>query len=565
MPKVPKRSRLSRIRLFARLLSRQYIQFRRSLYSRVLLIIGILSVLLLVSYQVIFRTVNEVYINTTIYQNGNNIGSIVEGALYHSMLENNKQQLQNTLDVINTMPGIDDVSMYDHRGNLAYASFTEETEGHINPNCRECHEDFAYMFPQTQKSYRIIRVNDECQMNLPNSETRHLLIHSPILNQPSCYANTACHAHSQNDQVLGSLIIKMPLDKLDQAVTKASTEYTLLGIFITILFASLLILFTIKRIKDPLNEVIDVSRSIATGDTSIRLRIRPNELDDINMLSIAFNQMLDKLETANTELQNWSKQLEYKVRKKSEELGEIQSELISIERKASLGKLSSSVAHELNNPLSGILVYAKLVRKRLNNMDFQNDEKLQPIYDHLRLIEEETKRCGEIVKGLLDFSRDSQENFEPKSLHQLIKESYQLMHHQMELANIRFTKNLAAGEDMILCSPNQIKQVLVALVVNASEAIQDHGEILLETNQADDQEVTLIVKDNGIGIAREDISKIFEPFYTTKQNGEGLGLGLAIVHGIIRTHQGKIYVQTEQGKGTTFSIRFPLYKEQQNG
>lgn len=565
MTKESKIKRMNKFRILVRLLSRRYIQFRRSLYSRVLLIIGILSLLFLVSYQVIFRTVNEVYINTTIYQNGNNIGSIVEGALYHSMLENNKQQLQNTLDIINTMPGIDDVSMYNHEGSLSYASFTQETEGHINPNCRECHVDFAEMFPQEKKSYKIIRVNDQCQMNVPNSTSRHLLIHSPILNQPSCSNNAACHAHNQSDRVLGSLIIKMPLDKLDAAVNKASTEYTLLGIFITILFASLLILFTIKRIKDPLNEVIDVSKAIATGDTSIRLPIRKDELDDISMLSIAFNQMLDKLEDANNELQNWSKQLEYKVQKKSEELGEIQSELISIERKASLGKLSSSVAHELNNPLSGILVYAKLVRKRLNNLSQQDDEKLQPIYDHLKLIEEETKRCGEIVKGLLDFSHDSQENFEPRSLHQLINESYQLLHHQMELSNIRFSKNLMAEQDTILCSPNQIKQVLVAMVVNASDAINDHGEISLETVQTDPADITLMIKDNGIGIAREDISKIFEPFYTTKQNGQGLGLGLAIVHGIVRSHGGKIYVQTDQGQGTTFSIRLPLFKDQEHG
>ena len=315
-----KKSRIKKVRLLVRLLNRQYGYFRRSLYSRVLLIIGILSVLLLISYQVIFRTVNEVYINTAIHQNGNNLGSIVEGALYNSMLENNKQQLQNTLDIINTMPGIDDVSMYDHKGNLAYASFADGNEGHINPNCLECHADFMSMFPGMEKSYRIIRVNDECQMNLPNSTSRHLLIHSPILNHPSCYNNAACHAHTSQDQILGALIIKMPLKQIDAAVQKSSTEYTLLGIFITLVFASFLILFTIKRIKDPLNQVIDVSKAIATGDTSIRLQIKPNELEDITLLSITFNQMLDKLEAANTELQNWSKQLEYKVQKKSEEL-----------------------------------------------------------------------------------------------------------------------------------------------------------------------------------------------------------------------------------------------------
>jgi len=292
------------------------------------------------------------------------------------------------------------------------------------------------------------------------------------------------------------------------------------------------------------------------------LEVKPDQLEVVRMVSIAFNHMMDNLETATTELQNWSKQLEYKVRKKSEELGGIQNELISIERKASLGKLSSSVAHELNNPLSGILVYTKLVTKKLRNMEIEPDN-IKPIIKHLNLIEDETKRCGDIVKGLLDFSRKDQEDFEPKHLHEVLTDTYQLMHHPIMLANNSLIKDLQAEADLVSCSPNQLKQVFVAILVNASEAISEDGEIQIKTYNPDDSSIIVEISDNGIGMAPEDITHIFEPFFTTKQQGEGIGLGLAIVHGLVQSHNGNINVKSTPGMGTTLSITLPLITNQE--
>jgi len=538
----------------------RYIHFRYSIYSRVILVIGILSVFLLISYQIIFRTVNETYVKTAIYQNGNNIGSIVEGALYHSMLENNKMELQNTLDIIDDLSGIDGVLLYDNKDNLAYSSLTNQSEEHIQPNCKDCHANLDTLFPGQGKSYRLIRVNNECRMNLSHTPHSQLVIRAPIVNQPSCYLNTACHAHQPEERVLGSLLIKLPLGEIEDAVSTASSLFTLLAVFITLVIATTLILFTRKNIKNPLSDIIDASKAIATGDYSVRINVKPGHLDDIKMVSRAFNQMMDKLESVNTELQNWSKQLEYKVLKKSQELGEIQNELINIERKASLGKLSSSVAHELNNPLSGILVYAKLINKKLRNLD-SNQDKLQAIISHVKLIEEETKRCGDIVKGLLDFSRSDQDNSEEKNLHNILNETYQLVQHSISLSNVSILLNLKAENDMIQCSPNQIKQVFVAMLVNSAEAVPDDGEIKLTTRNPGDSSIVVDISDNGSGILPEDIPHIFEPFYTTKHDGEGIGLGLAIVHGIVKSHNGSIDVASIPGKGTTMSIKLPLIKE----
>jgi two-component system NtrC family sensor kinase len=164
---------------------KKYVKFRSSIYSRVVYIITLSSVILFVVFGFIFRTVYEQNLNTVIRQNGNNVGSIVEGSLYHSMLENDKGTLQSTLDIINTMSGIDDVNMYDDRDSLVYSSFTSDTTIHSNPNCLSCHENIQSMFPRKEKSYRIFEVKSECSMNQNDNSHRHLLIRSPILNEKS--------------------------------------------------------------------------------------------------------------------------------------------------------------------------------------------------------------------------------------------------------------------------------------------------------------------------------------------------------------------------------------------
>jgi len=543
-----------------KLILKNYVKFRSSIYGRVVLIITFLSIFLFVSFNVIFRSVNEQYLNTVIRQSGNNIGAIVKGSLYHSMLENDKSALQNTLDIINKMPGIDEVNMYDGRDSLVYSSFTNDTNsGHSDPNCINCHTNIKSMFPGKERSYKIVEVNSDCTMNLNDNSSRHLLIRSPILNERSC-STSDCHAHLETDTILGSLVIKIPLEAQDAAIEKSTTEFFLLAIFATLLLVSFLLVFTRKKIKDPLNELIKVSIAVANGDKSTRVEIKPNQLDDMRMVSVAFNDMLDNLHTANDELENWSQQLEYKVQKKSEELGAAQNELMHVERLASLGKLSSSVAHEINNPLSGILIYTKLLHKQVSNPELYEAKK-DTMLKHLKLIENETKRCGDIVKGLLDFSRKDQNDFEPKHLHEILQETYDLMTHSIRIANISFLKDLSAKSDLIYCNPNQIKQACIALLVNASEAVLENGEILIKTHNPDEDSVVFEISDNGLGIAPEDIPHIFEPFFSTKQDVSGIGLGLAIVHGIIQNHKGKILVRSELGNGTTLSVTLPLIKD----
>jgi len=538
---------------------KRYVKFRSSIYGRVVFIILASSIVLFLSFSLIFQSVSDNYLNTVIKQNGNDIGSMVLGSLYYSMLENDKSTLQNSLDIINTLPGIDEVNMYDHDDNLVFSSIpAEEITNHTNPNCITCHDNMQEIFPGKEPQYKILNMDGACAMNCYCEDSRLLLIKVPILNEKSCY-ESSCHAHKSTDEVLGSLIIKMPLGELDTAKQRFSAEFFLLAIATTLFLIGVLIVFTRRRIKDPLTDLVKASTAVASGDKSVRLQVKPNQLEDMKLVSRAFNAMLDNLQTATSELENWSQQLEYKVQKKSEELSAAQNELIHIERLASLGKLSSSVAHEINNPLSGILIYTKLIYKQLSNPEL-SAEKRDSMLKHLMFIENEAKRCGDIVKGLLEFSRKDQENFELKHLHQILRETFELMMHPIKIANIHFYTDFTAAYDLIYCSPNQIKQACVALLVNASEAVIENGEIVIRTMNPDDKSICLEIIDNGIGIAAADIPHIFEPFFSTKQNTSGIGLGLAIVYGIIQSHKSEIQVKSEPVKGTIFTITFPLIR-----
>lgn len=538
---------------------RKFYSFRSSIYGRVVIIIVSSFIILFILFNIVFRSLYVDFFNKSLRQSGDNISSIVEGALYYSMLENDKAMLQRTLDIISTMSGIDEVNMYDDVDSLAYTSLSDNDVYQGDSNCKGCHPDLKSMFPINEKTYTIVGDTIDCGFFQEDINKRQLLIRTPILNEKSCYTAN-CHAHAETDVVLGSLIIKLPLDDLDSVLEESSTDFFLLAMFITVLLITLIIIFTKKKIKDPLYSIIRASEAVSGGDNSIRLEVKPNQLDDMRKVSLAFNNMLNNIDSAANELQNWSQQLEYKVQRKTEELSEAHNELIHVEKIASLGKLSSSVAHEINNPLSGILVYTKLIYKQLDSPEFYHSKK-ESILKNLKLVESETKRCGDIVKGLLDFSRKDQDGFEHKQLHQILEATYNLMTHSIKIADITFLREFKAKSDSIYCSQNQIKQAGVALLVNASEAIGEHGEIIIRTSNPDESTIRVDILDNGSGIASQDIPHIFQPFFSTKHDASGIGLGLAIVHGIVENHKGRIEVDSEVGKGTCISIIIPLNRK----
>jgi len=264
--------------------------------------------------------------------------------------------------------------------------------------------------------------------------------------------------------------------------------------------------------------------------------------------------MSSQLREAREEINGWTRTLETRVEEKTGELNRAHEEMLRVERMASIGKLAAVVAHEINNPLAGILVYAKLLKKRFS----QQKEAQGEVLSSLDLIESESRRCGEIVKNLMTFARAGSMSYEPADLNGVIGRCVRLVQHKLELANIELQLALAPGLPSVHCDAGQIEQVILALVMNAIDAMPNGGNLTLRTRQSSDSEIQIEVRDDGVGIPPEVLSNLFEPFFTTKERGRGLGLGLAISRTIIERHLGRIDVASAPGRGSTFTITLPV-------
>jgi two-component system NtrC family sensor kinase len=264
-----------------------------------------------------------------------------------------------------------------------------------------------------------------------------------------------------------------------------------------------------------------------------------------------------QLRAANEEIVTWAKTLEDRVDEKTKELRSTLDHMLHVEKMASLGKMAAVVAHEVNNPLSGILIYAKLLRKWVESGQAEN-EKRQEAVQCLELIAAESRRCGELIKNLLSLSRTAPMNIQSTDLQAVIDRSLLLVRHQLDLRGVELQLTMAHDLPPVPCDPAQIEQVLIALVMNAIDAMPRGGNLWLDTRLSDDgTEVEIQVRDDGAGIAPGILPHIFEPFLTTKETDHGVGLGLAISRGIVERHNGHMAAKSELGRGTTFLISLP--------
>jgi two-component system NtrC family sensor kinase len=289
-------------------------------------------------------------------------------------------------------------------------------------------------------------------------------------------------------------------------------------------------------------------------------QINVGSRDEVGDLACSFNTMSVQLRDANAQIVAWTKTLEDRVARKSQELQRAHDHALRFEKMASIGKMAAVVAHEINNPLSGILTYAKLLRKWVERGEAATEKRAETA-QCLELIAAESRRCGDLVKNLLTFSRTSAVNIQPSDLNAVIERALRLVQHQLELANIHLQLDLSASLPLALCDAPQIEQVMLALIQNAIDAMPKGGNLWLATRTSGaKKEIEIEVRDDGMGIPPEILPQIFEPFLTTKESGHGVGLGLAISRSIMEQHNGRIAVYSEAGRGTRFNLSLPVAK-----
>jgi two-component system NtrC family sensor kinase len=300
---------------------------------------------------------------------------------------------------------------------------------------------------------------------------------------------------------------------------------------ITILTVSaIIVLFLQRAVYRPVKELAEGTTRVAAGDFSHTIPSRSD--DEIGQLAKSFNTMTQRLK-------------------------EVQYQLLQSEKLASIGKLSATIAHEINNPLNGILTYTKLIERKLADGTLKEDE-IPKFRSYLAIMERETERCSTIVRNLLDFARQREPSLKPDvDINEVVEEALSLLANQIALQEITLEKRYGQLP-LMMADPMQLRQVFLNIIINSCEAMHNGGKLTVITALSNirKKSVSVEIADNGVGINEKDIRKIFDPFFTSKE--KGTGLGLSVVYGIVNSHRGTIEVKSKVGEGTTVIVTLPL-------
>jgi two-component system NtrC family sensor kinase len=317
------------------------------------------------------------------------------------------------------------------------------------------------------------------------------------------------------------------------------------AIFAFVIISAIVVLFSIglsyilsRSISVPVHNLVLASKELSNGNLEVKVEKTSN--DEIGLLADAYNSMANALRERDEQLKEFT-------RKK----------FMESERLALIGQLAANVAHELNNPLQGIVTYSHLLLER-NSLDDPTKQSLQKIVV-------QANRSRDIIRGLLDFSRQRKPDITLCNINNLLKEALSFFENQALMHNIRVTTQLYDELPFIVIDPSQVQRVFINMIVNAAEAMNGNGQLSISTIHDKTRDcIEITFSDTGTGISEENLEKIFDPFFTTKETGHGVGLGLAISYGIIKEHGGMISVESEVGKGTTFNIRLPISAAQKS-
>jgi len=476
-----------------------------------------------------------------VLQAADRISDLILRSTRYEMLHHDREALYNVIQELGTEPGIRRIRIFNKEGRITLSTDAREINQVVDKKAEACYACHAQSAPLAK-----LNRPDRARIFTDRQGERTLGVIRPIENSPSCSDGT-CHAHPPSQRVLGVVDANLSLAPVDAQMARQQAALVWFLIAAILLGSLIAVLFIWIFVYKPVHELIVGTHRVADGDLAYRLPIRSD--DELGDLAASFNKMTE-------EVAGEQARIEEQVRRKTAELERVHKTLLSTEKMASIGKLAATVAHEINNPLFGILTYARLVSREIRKNEFPGREE---ITGQLETIEHESKRCGDLVKNLLTFGRQAPSHRESNDINEVIGRAVTLVKHKLDLQNITLSENLARGLPLLECDANQIQQVLIVLLVNASEAMPKGGSISISTGfDAVSEQIMLRVKDTGSGIPPEVLPRIFDPFFTTKEDQNRTGLGLAVAHSIVEQHAGEISVRSTPAEGTEFTIALPV-------
>ena len=481
------------------------------------------------------------------------LSEVITKSTRFAMLQNQPSYVDRIIQDVGVQDGIDRVRILSKNGTVIHSSDADEIGSLVDQeaeSCLACHLD---------EQSRLASPMVGRPRFFTNRDGKHMLGSTAVIrNEPTC-SNGGCHAHPAEQSVLGVLDIVYPLEQIDETIRSNTIKIVTLALGFVILAAILVSALVQRVVYRPLSDLKNGSDRLAGGDLEHSIPIRSD--DELGQLAESFNSMTRALRKSRAELQGWGRTLEQKVEEATRELQIAQAEAAHSEKLASVGLLAAGIAHELNNPLTGVLTFSHLVRKQLPDDSAEAED--------LDLVIQETRRCAAIIRRLLDFAREKTPEKKYSDLNGLVRETTHLIGQSAQVADIEIILDLDETLPTVWVDEELVKQVIMNMLVNAQHAIEEGGRITIRTTVRHDlhnsgeeasskpmAEISII--DNGCGIPVENLQRIFDPFFTTKGVGKGTGLGLSVSHGTIKAHNGLIEVESEVGVGTEFRIYLPL-------
>jgi two-component system NtrC family sensor kinase len=470
-----------------------------------------------------------------VLQTAERITDVIQRSTRYEMLRNDRQALYNVIQELGSEPGIRRIRIFNKEGRITFSTDAAEVNRVVDKRAEACYGCHAQSAP-------LAKLNRPDRARIFEGKGERLLgMIRPIDNAAVC---AGCHPAGQ--RVLGVIDADLSLAAVD-AQTAQHRAHLVVFMALTLAMIWLVsVAFIWGVVYRPVKELTAGTHRVADGDLNYRLPVRSR--DEIGDLAASFNKMTAEVAGGRAEI-------EERVRRKTAELDQAHRSLLANEKMASIGKLAATVAHEVNNPLFGILTYARLTLKEVEKGPAASRTE---IVEQLGIIQRESKRCGDIMRNLLTFARQAPSHRESNDLNTLIGRALVLVRHRAELLGIELRSHLAEHLPPVDCDAGQIQQVVLVLLVNATEAMP-HGGLLEVSTELDSAagQARVRVRDTGPGIPQELLPQIFEPFFTTKDDQQRTGLGLAVARSIVEQHGGEIAVESTPGQGAEFVVALP--------
>jgi two-component system NtrC family sensor kinase len=514
--------------------------------AKLIIAIGLLMIIVSFIFWYAIRTKQEKDIMSLALKYGTSFVEFAKRSTRSSMLNLVQEEIQHTLERLSTPEGVEKVTIFDHRGGIAYSSTREDVGKVVDKTsvaCAGCHSQ-----PETSSALR----QNPKQWNVYKNEAgfTSLRIVSAIPNEASCYT-AKCHVHAKEEEIVGFIEADFSLAILDEALFKQGLALTLYVVIFVLAVSLFLGIIIYKIVSKPVHALVGGMEKVAAGDLSHSVPI--NSGDEMGKLASTFNAMINDLKAARDQREQWTQMLEDEIAKKTEEIQKTTASLMQTEKLASLGRMAAGVAHEINNPLTGVVTFSHLLKKRFPPDSTEAED--------LNVIIEQSERCSKIIKNLLTFARATPADKGKVNINEILNRTVFMVKNQEKFHHIKFNIQMEDAQFIIFGDASQFQQIFLNMFINAADAMNGRGEITAATRRITENNkpfVELEFSDQGSGIAEENMPKLFEPFFTTKPVGKGTGLGLSVSHGIVKHLGGHIKVKSSVGKGTSFFVRLPL-------